>query len=235
MVMEMLEDARREVRESALNALETAGRPGDFELLVKLVAMKEYSKKWSEKTNRPPWEIRETACRAIGVIADLDCQDAIESLKKSLGDERVDVQRSATHALGKIAERVVPEDMIWTYNNVTAQPAPKSTWLNMRWNVMRQAYIPTASKVPIDKYLKHSPRECIQALTKTPRGGSIPHLLLTPRQEHLYEGDDIQRALDLREEQRKDGERKQIIFDLARRIKDAIERHDSEEVERLQV
>ena len=26
-----------------------------------------------------------------------------------------------------------------------------------------------------------------QALTLTPRGGTIPHLLLTPRLEHLYE------------------------------------------------
>jgi hypothetical protein len=235
LVCDSLEDARREVRDGALKALETVGRPGDQTLVARLVTIKEYSRKWSEKTQRPAWEIRETICRALGIVSDLDCQEAIESLQKSLGDERIDVQRAATYAMGQVGERVVPEDMVWSYNNVTAQPAVKSTWLNNRWNVIRQAYVPCDAKAPVDSKLKHSPRECIQALVKTPRGGPIPHLLLTPRQEHLYEGDDIHEALRLREERRKDGEKIRILADLAFRIKEAAEHHDSEEVARLQV
>ena len=94
--------------------------------------------------------------------------------------------------------------------------------------------MPTDGKSPSETKLKHSPRECLQALTKTPRGGAIPHLLLTPRQEHLYEGEEIQEALQLREDKRRDGEKKKAIYDLAHRIKDAIDSHDVEEVERLQ-
>lgn len=56
------------------------------------------------------------------------------------------VQRAATYALGQVAERVVPEDMVWSYNNVTAQPATKSTWLNVRWNVLRQAFVPNNAR-----------------------------------------------------------------------------------------
>lgn len=96
-VCQLLEDARREVREGATKALETVGRPGDQDLVSKLVTMKEYSRKWSDKTKRPAWEIRETVCRALGIIADLDCEEGIESLQKSLRDERVDVQRAATY------------------------------------------------------------------------------------------------------------------------------------------
>jgi len=125
-VVELLEDDRRQVRDAALLTLETAAQPGDQDLLEKLITMKEYSRKWSAKTSRPAWEIRETAVRAIGVVADLECEDALEALKKSLDDDRVDVQRAATFAMGLVAERVVPEDMCWTYNNVTAQPAIKS-------------------------------------------------------------------------------------------------------------
>lgn len=234
-VCKSLEDSRREVRDGALKALETVVHPGDQTLVSRLVTIKEYSRKWSEKTQRPAWEIRETVCRALGIVADLDCQEAIESLQKSLGDERIDVQRAATYAMGQVGERVVPEDMVWTYNNITAQPAVKSTWLNLRWNVLRQAYVPCDARAPVDLKLKHSPRECIQALVKTPRGGPIPHLLLTPRQEHLYEADDIHEALRLREEKRKDGEKIRILADLAYRIKVAAEHHDSEEVARLQV
>ena len=141
--LNLMADARREVRDAALKALETIGRPGDDALVEKLITIKEYSRAWSEKTNRPAWEIRETGVRAIGVVADLDCQDGINSLKKSLTDERIDVQRAATYAMGQVAERVVPEDMVWTYNNATAQPATKSTWLNLRWNPVRQAYVRT--------------------------------------------------------------------------------------------
>jgi len=234
-VCKSLEDARREVREGAIKALETVGRPGDQLLVSKLVTMKEYSRKWSDKTKRPAWEIRETVCRALGIITDLDCEEAIESLQKSLGDEKIDVQRAATYAMGLVGERVVPEDMVWSYNNVTAQPAVKSTWLNVRWNVLRQAYIPCDARAPVDVKLKHSPRECMQALVKTPRGGPIPHLLLTPRQEHLYEGEDVHEALRLREEKRKDGEKVRILADLAFRIKHAAEHHDPDEVARLQV
>ena len=233
-VCTMLQDARREVREAALKALETVGRPGDEELISTLITIKEYSRKWADTSNRPAWEIRETGCQAIGVIADLDCEEGIASLKKSLTDERIDVQRAATYAMGQVAERVVPEDMVWTYNNMTAQPAVKSSWQNLRWNVLRQAYVPSDYKSPIDTKMKHSPRECIQALTKTPRGSAIPHLLLTPRQEHLYEEEQIQEVLQLREEKRKDGEKKKIVLELAEKIKAALERHDIEEVERLQ-
>lgn len=137
--------------------------------------------------------------------------------------------------MGLVGERVVPEDMVWSYNNVTAQPAVKSTWLNLRWNVLRQAYVPCDARAPIDVKLKHSPRECMQALVKTPRGGPIPHLLLTPRQEHLYEGEDVHEALRLREERRKDGEKVRVLADLAFRIKQATEHHDADEVARLQV
>ncbi len=233
-VCTMLQDARREVRTAALKALETVARPGDPEFVSKLITIKEYSRKWAEITKRPGWEIREAGCLAIGVVADLDCQEGIASLKKSLTDERIDVQRAATYAMGQVAERVVPEDMVWTYNNMTAQPAVKSSWQNLRWNVLRQAYVPNGYKMPMDPQIKHSPRECIQALTKTPRGGAIPHLLLTPRQEHLYEEDQIQEVLKLREEKRKDGEKRKIVLEIADKIKAAIERHDIEEVERLQ-
>ena len=89
----------------------------------------------------------------------MECEDALEALKKSLDDDRVDVQRAATFAMGLVVERVVPEDMCWTYNNVTAQPAIKSTYLNLRWNVLRQAHVPNPAKAPLDSKLKHSPRE----------------------------------------------------------------------------
>ena len=168
-------------------------------------------------------------------VADLECEDALEALKKSLDDDRVDVQRAATFAMGLVAERVVPEDMCWTYNNVTAQPAIKSTYLNLRWNVLRQAHVPNPAKATLDSKLKHSPRELMQGLSHTPRGGALPHLMLTPRQEHLYEGEEFQEALALREEKRKDGDKKRAILAIAAKIKEAIDRHDVEEVERLQV
>lgn len=69
LVLELLEDGRREVRDAGLKALETVGRPGDQDLISRLITMKEYSRKWAEKTGRPAWEIRETSVRAIGAIA----------------------------------------------------------------------------------------------------------------------------------------------------------------------
>ena len=60
LVCKMIEDPRREVRDAAVKALETVGCCGDLELMSKLITVKEYSKKWAEKTQRPGWEIRET-------------------------------------------------------------------------------------------------------------------------------------------------------------------------------
>lgn len=51
-VVELLEDDRRQVRDAALLTLETAAQPGDQDLLGKLITMKEYSRKWSAKTSR---------------------------------------------------------------------------------------------------------------------------------------------------------------------------------------
>merc|ERR1712205_223407 len=49
-----------------------------------------------------------------------------------------------------------------------------------------------------------------------------------------YEGEEFQEALALREEKRKDGDKKRAILAIAAKIKEAMDRHDVEEVERLQ-
>jgi len=196
--------------------------------------MKEYSKRWARDKGRPDWEIRLVACHALGMTSTINSNEAIETLKKSLGDEKVEVRRAASYALGLIAEKTAPKGTIWTYNNATAQPGKVSTWRSEKWDVGLQRYIPEMSRTPLDSKMRHSPREILQMLTRTPRGGTVPHLLLTPRNEHLYEGEDVLKALQLREAFRQDQEKKEEVMAIAQELKKAIETHDQATVERLQ-
>ncbi|EKX46546.1 hypothetical protein GUITHDRAFT_152399 [Guillardia theta CCMP2712] len=233
-VVEALSDGDAEVRKEALNALDAVVVKGDEEVLEKLIMMKEYSKRWARDKGRPDWEIRLVACHALGMTSTINSNEAIETLKKSLGDEKVEVRRAASYALGLIAEKTAPKGTIWTYNNATAQPGKVSTWRSEKWDVGLQRYIPEMSRTPLDSKMRHSPREILQMLTRTPRGGTVPHLLLTPRNEHLYEGEDVLKALQLREAFRQDQEKKEEVMAIAQELKKAIETHDQATVERLQ-
>ena len=104
----------------------------------------------------------------------------------------------------QVVERVAPKDTVWTYNNVTHQPAKTSTYCNRTWDARRQTFIPSRKHPQVDTALKHSPRELLQMVKTTPRGSRMPHLLTTPRAEHLYEGDDIDRALRVRDRRRRE-------------------------------
>eukprot|EP00960_Hanusia_phi_P041097 754827-Hanusia_phi.AAC.4 len=247
-VVEALSDAEEEVRKEALIALEELAVLADEDVIVgegvtcplltlsqsKLITMKEYSKRWARDNLRPDWEIRLVACQALGVVSTADSQEAIDTLIKSLGDEKLQVRRVASFALGLIAERTAPDGTIWTYNNATAQPGKASTWKCEKWDVSLQRHIPNLSRTPMDTKMKHSPREILQMLTRTPRGGTVPYLLLTPRNEHLYEGEDVLRALQLREEFRQDQEKKEEVMAIAQELKKAIESHDQATIDRLQ-
>jgi len=96
-------------------------------VIVSLVAIKENSRGWARTSGRPDWEVREAACLAMGIVGTPASTEAVVALNKSLQDERNEVQRAAMYAMGQIAERTAPKDMVWTYNNATAQPARKST------------------------------------------------------------------------------------------------------------
>mmetsp|Transcript_2581 Transcript_2581/g.6303 ORF Transcript_2581/g.6303 Transcript_2581/m.6303 type:complete len:771 (+) Transcript_2581:78-2390(+) len=234
-LMHALADQRREVREAAIFSFETAINKGDTDVTSQIVKMMISSELWSQKMHREEWEVRESGIKAIGVIADTDDAYALDALRNALSDEHIAIRRAATYALGQIAERCAPMDMVWTYNNATAQPTRSSCWTNRKWDPHRQKHMPTNVFPPIDTIMKHSPRELLQMVQTTPRGGSMPHLLTTPRMEHLYEGRDVRKVLMLRDKRREEIENLQKIQELFDELNNAIVIDDPMEQARLEL
>lgn len=234
-LLNALEDERREVRYAAVKAFETVITKGDSEIVKSVASIMESATDWQLRTGVKEWELREVCIRAIGSVADAEDKHAIELLKHAMGDVSNSViQRTAAHALGQIVERVAPKDTVWTYNNATFQPARKSTHTDMAWDPRRQAYMPSKHPPRVDESLKHAPEEVLQMIETTPRGSRVPHLLTTPRMEHLYEGKDIQLALRKREKRRKEIETLATIHDAYDQLMNALAIGDDAEIERLE-
>ena len=234
-LLNALEDERREVRNAAVRAFETVTTKGDNEIVNSIASIMESAADWEVRTSTREWELREVCIRAIGSIAGAEHKHAIDLLKHAIGDATNTVlQRAAAHALGQIVERVAPMDTVWTYNNATFQPARKSTHTDMAWDPRRQAYMPSKHPPRIDGELKHAPEEVLQMIETTPRGGRVPHLLTTPRMEHLYEGKDIQLALRKREKRRKEIETLATIHDAYEQLLNALDLGDDAEIDRLE-